>query len=476
MPRHVSILLTALVAVSLAASDAATTVPKDQIKRARVVRRASTDQMTIPGLLSYQGKLLDDTGSPVPDSTWPVLFALCAESVGGTPFWIENQLVETSDGLFHVLLGQELPIPSVPESGDLFLGMKVGADPEMTPRVRIVSAAYAFLAGRADTANYALAGGGGGGDNAWTRVGSDSVLYTVHSLGIARGGAGNVLYGESTHTHVNLGVACTTGTSGQNYFYATVGGGHYNAATGWTATVGGGESNDATGWTATVGGGYRNDAAGSAATVSGGRRNDATGSAATVGGGYYNTASGLGATVPGGYYSAARGNYSFAAGRYARANHYASLVWSDSAHGASDSVYTTGSNQFRVRARGGTWFYSNGAMTTGAYLAANSNSWQSVCDSTTKEDFKDVDRQELLAKVADLRVRDYKMKDQHDGTRHIGPVAQDFYSAFGYGETNTGINLADADGVLLAAVQALYEWNQAQQAEIEALKAELNRR
>jgi hypothetical protein len=79
----------------------------------------------------------------------------------------------------------------------------------------------------------------------------------------------------------------------------------------------------------------------------------------------------------------------------------------------------------------------------------------------------------LLDKVAALRVRDYKMKDQNDGTRHIGPVAQDFYSAFGYGGTETGINLADADGVLLAAVQALYEQNQDQQAEIEALKAKL---
>jgi hypothetical protein len=52
------------------------------------------------------------------------------------------------------------------------------------------------------------------------------------------------------------------------------------------------------------------------------------------------------------------------------------------------------------------------------------------------------------------------MKNQDDGTRHIGPVAQDFAAAFGVGENNTSINMADADGVLLAAVQALYEQNQ----------------
>jgi hypothetical protein len=119
-------------------------------------------------------------------------------------------------------------------------------------------------------------------------------------------------------------------------------------------------------------------------------------------------------------------------------------------------------------------------MTTGAYLAAGSNSWASACDSATKEDFHEIDRQELLEKVAALRVRNYKMRDQDDGTRHIGPVAQDFHAAFGVGETEKGINMADADGVLLAAVQALYEQNaelarnsELMKAEIEALKAAL---
>ena len=139
----------------------------------------------------------------------------------------------------------------------------------------------------------------------------------------------------------------------------------------------------------------------------------------------------------------------------------------------SDTIYSTGRCQFRVRARGGTWFFSNKAMTTGAYLAPGSNSWESACDSATKEDFQPVDRRELLEKVASLRVRDYKMKDQDDGTRHIGPVAQDFHSAFKYGGNETSINMADADGVLLAAVQALYEDNKALRSELEALKAEL---
>jgi len=224
-----------------------------------------------------------------------------------------------------------------------------------------------------------------------------------------------------------------------------------------------------------VGGGYGNNAGGSYSTVGGGRGNSANSDGATVGGGYINTASGGFATVPGGTNNAARGYGSFAAGRYARANHRGSFVWSDSAVASSESVYTSAANEFRVRARGGTWFYSNAAQSTGAYLASGSNSWASVCDSANKEDFRPVDRRTLLDKVAALRVRNYKMKDQNDGTRHIGPVAQDFHAAFGVGENNTSINLSDADGVTLAAVQALYDELMSDKARIAQLEAELAR-
>jgi hypothetical protein len=256
--------------------------------------------------------------------------------------------------------------------------------------------------------------------------------------------------------------------------YATVGGGDNNYATGYAATVGGGSVNVAETSYATVGGGFLNDASGYSAAVSGGEDNEAAGLRATVGGGYSNRSSGAYSTVPGGAACYATGNHSFAAGTLARARGTGSFVWSDSCS-IADSVSATGANQWRARARGGAWFYSNLGMTTGAYLAPGSNAWTSACDSVTKEDFREVDRQELLDKVAALRVRNYKMRDQDDGTRHIGPVAQDFHAAFGVGETDKGINMADADGVLLAAVQALYEQNQLQQAEIEGLKAELVR-
>jgi hypothetical protein len=328
------------------------------------------------------------------------------------------------------------------------------------------------------TGDQATVGGGEGNDapGRYAAIGGGYEADAIGTYSVVGGG----YFNHADTSYATVGGGQSNGATG---YGSTVSGGRSNQADGEDAAVGGGLSNEATGDYAAVGGGFDNSAGGFGATVAGGRSNDADTNYAAIGGGYDNTASAAHATVPGGGYNAARGSYSLAAGRYARANHRGSFVWSDSAASASESVYTTDNNQFRARARGGTWFFSNAGMTTGAYLAPGSNSWESACDSMTKEDFQPVDRKALLDKVAALRVRNYKMKDQNDGTRHIGPVAQDFHNSFGYGGTETSINLADADGVLLAAVQALYdemkvvrELNAAQQAEIEVLKSELKRR
>jgi hypothetical protein len=56
--------------------------------------------------------------------------------------------------------------------------------------------------------------------------------------------------------------------------------------------------------------------------------------------------------------------------------------------------------------------------------------------------------------------------------RHLGPMAQDFKAAFGLGESDKMINIVDANGVLMVAVQALYRRVQALEAEVEALRSE----
>ncbi|MDQ7029935.1 MAG: tail fiber domain-containing protein [Ardenticatenia bacterium] len=263
--------------------------------------------------------------------------------------------------------------------------------------------------------------------------------------------------------------------------YATVGGGQNNAAGGDYATVGGGESNTASGYAATVaGGGRSNTASGNYATVAGGWGNTASNWYATVGGGWSNTVSGGNATVPGGAGNEAAGDYSFAAGRFAHATHDGSFVWGDSTNA---NVYSPAADTFIVRANGGVWFgqattnitptIGSGVFistSTGAYLTIG-GTWTNASDRNAKENFAPVDPQAVLERVAQLPITTWTYKAEEGAVRHMGPTAQDFYAAFGLGADETSIATVDADGVALAAIQGLYEQNQALAAENAELRA-----
>ncbi|MGV9314555.1 hypothetical protein ACWDR0_20570 [Streptomyces sp. NPDC003691] len=63
-------------------------------------------------------------------------------------------------------------------------------------------------------------------------------------------------------------------------------------------------------------------------------------------------------------------------------------------------------------------------------------------------------RAQILALLDDLPVSEWRY-DWDPDTLHIGPMAQDWRAAFGYGRRETTIDIVDAQGVLIAAVQEL---------------------
>ena len=205
------------------------------------------------------------------------------------------------------------------------------------------------------------------------------------------------------------------------------------------------------------------------ATVGGGSYNIASGNSATVGGGSYNDASGLAATVPGGYLNDAQGDYSFAAGNSAHANNDGCFVWGDSTN--ADVTCDT-DNRWVARASGGVYFYTNSGLTSGVYVAAGGGSWSSVSDRNLKANVRAVSGADVLARLAEVPISTWNYTSQDASIRHIGPMAQDFYAAFGVGEDDTHISTIDADGVALAAIQALAAQNQDQAGRIRALEAE----
>jgi trimeric autotransporter adhesin len=117
------------------------------------------------------------------------------------------------------------------------------------------------------------------------------------------------------------------------------------------------------------------------------------------------------------------------------------------AHGGTGRVF--------IKTPGGTTFFSNEGQNAGVSLAPGGGAWTTVSDRNAKENFTPVDTQEVLAKVASLPLSTWNYKSQDQSVRHLGPMAQDFKATFGLGESDTGITTVDADGVALAAIQAL---------------------
>ena len=124
-----------------------------------------------------------------------------------------------------------------------------------------------------------------------------------------------------------------------------------------------------------------------------------------------------------------------------------------------------------MRASGGYRLFSS--TSAGVSVAAGSGSWTSMSDRNAKENFESIDAQAVLEKVAALPLSTWNYKSQDSAIRHVGPMAQDFKTAFSVGETETGISNIDADGVALAAIQGLNQKVEEQRAELKAKDEEL---
>jgi hypothetical protein len=258
--------------------------------------------------------------------------------------------------------------------------------------------------------------------------------------------------------------------------YATVVGGASNSV-GLLATYGvvsGGQSNTVSGEFGAVGGGFGDAASGAYAMVAGGHMNVASGLSAAVGGGLQNVASGMRATIPGGETNVASGTDSFAAGTSSNAATTGSFVWSDDATGAK-TLKSTVANEFMARATGGFYLYSSANPAAGVKLAPGSGSWSTLSDRTVKTAIVDIDPGRVLAKVATLPISEWSYSAEGTGVRHLGPMAQDFYAAFGLGEDDRHIATVDEEGIALAAIKALHADVRARDRQLAGLDAKMSR-
>lgn len=106
------------------------------------------------------------------------------------------------------------------------------------------------------------------------------------------------------------------------------------------------------------------------------------------------------------------------------------------------------------------------ATTTGVTVMG---SFVNDSDRNVKQDFAPVSSAQILDEVLRLPVSEWSYKVDPK-TRHIGPVAQDFYSVFNIGADDKHIAPIDEGGLAFAAIQALNQKLEEKDSEIQNLK------
>jgi Head domain of trimeric autotransporter adhesin/Chaperone of endosialidase len=321
-------------------------------------------------------------------------------------------------------------------------------------------------------------------NNAWdgTNIGLFSFASGFNSKA---SGYGSTAMGIFTRAIGTISTAMGDGTTASgNYSTAmgdgTTASGNYSTAMGSNTTAS--EYNS----TAM---GFQTDASGQYSTSMGyqtnasGLQSTSMGSVTTASGavsvamGYNTTASGLNSTAIG-RSNIASGEYSTSMGQGVSTNFQkGSFIIGDADPYSQGASSNFNSNQMFMRfANGYALLTSGDSPRTGMFANAGANSWSSISDSTKKEKTLPISGEDLLQKIARFKLSTWNYKGQDPAKfRHYGPMAQDFYAAFGhdaYGTIgcDTLINQADFDGINFAAIQALEK----RTAELKAKTEELN--
>jgi len=100
------------------------------------------DAAVMNDVVPIQGRLTDASGNPVPNDSYSIKASLYDVSVGGVARCFDTDTVAVTNGLFNMNMDS---CTASDINGDrLYLGIKVGADAEMTPRQEINAVPYAW--------------------------------------------------------------------------------------------------------------------------------------------------------------------------------------------------------------------------------------------------------------------------------------------------------------------------------------------
>ena len=141
--------------------------------------------------------------------------------------------------------------------------------------------------------------------------------------------------------------------------------------------------------------------------------------------------------------------------------------WTFQAEGPSFRFNKAGSGGAEVYVRARNDAGGQATLTVDGSVSADNVTFTS--SKLAKTAFTTVDGVAVLQKVVALPISEWTFKDETNGRRHIGPMAEEFAETFGLGGSEKNISLIDASGVTLAAIQGLHEMLEEKNATIDDL-------
>jgi hypothetical protein len=163
--------------------------------------------LAVPELINYQGYLTDAEGNPL-NGDVAITFRIWDADVNGTELWSEaHAAVTVTEGVFNVVLGSFVPITAEILDGDRYLGLTVGTDSEMVPRMKVTSGAYAIRAGYAESVAAGSVTTSALSDTAVTETKIASGAVSNDKLTSASVTGSKVAAGTLTATHLQDGAA-----------------------------------------------------------------------------------------------------------------------------------------------------------------------------------------------------------------------------------------------------------------------------
>ena len=113
----------------------------------------------VPVKISYQGRVTDPAGDPVPDGPYNMVFTIWSHETSSENSyrrWSSGSVpVDVEDGLCQYIIGSDgtLPHTLFGEWSTLYLGITIVGNPEIAPRTQLVAVPYAMHTLGADSAN-----------------------------------------------------------------------------------------------------------------------------------------------------------------------------------------------------------------------------------------------------------------------------------------------------------------------------------